>query len=74
VKAAISIAVRAPMEREGQELPAYFAQAKSKKMQAMRADGSLGIMGLDGIDALILEGYVLQQTLLCNEPNFTNTD
>jgi hypothetical protein len=43
-------------------------------MQAMRADDSLGIMGLDGIDALILEGYVLQQTLLCNEPNFTNTD
>jgi hypothetical protein len=54
VKAAISTAVRALMEREGQELPAYFAQAKSKKMQAMRADGRLGIMGLDGIDALIL--------------------
>ena len=47
VKAAISIAVRAPMEREGQELPAYVAQAKSKKMQAMRAEGRLGRSELD---------------------------
>jgi len=42
VNAAINILVRKQVELREQEPPAYLAQAESKKVRAMRAEGRSG--------------------------------